>query len=99
MSQDGVDRNGIDEETAVEDDVLDEQEILLIVRALERTHGPGAVTEEMATRAVDWARAVRRLSVALALVLAGEMDLRIRPDGQIAFELNELGEAEGDLEA
>jgi hypothetical protein len=101
MGQNGVERNGIegDWEATVEEDVLDEEEVARLVAALERTHGPDAVTEQMVTRAVDWARAVRRLSVALALVLAGEMDLRVQPDGQISFELNELGEAEGDLEA
>jgi len=84
------------DETDEVDDVLDEEEVKQILRALARTHGGRRqVTEEMAEKALDWARAVRRLSVALALVLAGEMDLRISSDGQITFELNEeAGEGE-----
>jgi hypothetical protein len=39
---------------------------------------------------------VRRLSVALALVLAGEMDLRVSPEGQITFELHEEEAEEGE---
>jgi len=69
----------------LDDDILTDRELRAVLLALAHGRGGRAFDDEQTARVVDWAEAARIDSAILGRVLAGDVSIDVRPDGELVF--------------